>query len=95
MLNYIHCNHPKHFTQMGTSKSNAAFLISVNHISNSICRVVFSWFSDRECVNRLFLYNMALTFCGIGASLSIFYLNYEMLVALFGIFIGELVKVES
>ena len=83
---------------MGTSKSNAAFLILVNHISNTICHVVFSWFSDRECVNRLFLYNMALMFCSIGTSLSIFCLNYEMLVfyaALFGLFIGELVKVES
>ena len=83
---------------MGTSKSNAAFLISVNHISNTICLVVFSWFSDRECVNRLFLYNTVLMFCGIGTSLSIFCLNYEMLVvyaALFGLFIGELVKVES
>ncbi|KAI0231484.1 hypothetical protein LSAT2_018182 [Lamellibrachia satsuma] len=44
-------------------------------------------------VNQLFLYNTALTFCSTGTSLSIFRLNYEMLVVyttLFGLFIGEL-----
>ncbi|KAI0222866.1 hypothetical protein LSAT2_025883 [Lamellibrachia satsuma] len=66
-------------SEMGTSKSNAAILISVIGISNTVGRVIFGWLSDCECVNRLFLYNLALTFCSIGTSLSIFCLNYEML----------------
>lgn len=89
---------PDRAQQMGISKSNAAFLISVIGISNTVGRVVFGWLSDRECINRLFLYNTALALCGIATSLSIFCLSYEMLVvyaAIFGLFIGVYVSLTS
>ncbi len=76
---------------LGINENRAAFLIAVIGIANTIGRVVFGWLSDRPCVNRLWLYNAALTVCGVSTALSAFCRNYETLVmyaACFGCFIG-------
>jgi len=41
-------------------------LLSVIGISNTVSRVVLGYISDLKFINRLYLYNVALTLCGIG-----------------------------
>ena len=77
---------------LGIHENKAAFLIAVIGIANTVGRVVFGWLSDRPFVNRLWLYNTALTLCGICTALSAFCTTYELLAAYaasFGVFIGE------
>lgn len=77
---------------MDIDKNRAAFLISVIGIANTVGRVVFGFLSDRKFVNRLYLYNVALTVCGVVTSLSAFCISYELLVtyaALFGVTLGK------
>ena len=55
-------------------------------------RVVFGWLSDRKFINRLMLYNTALTLCGICTALSALCTTYPWLVAYsasYGLFIGR------
>ncbi|KAI0229981.1 hypothetical protein LSAT2_019614 [Lamellibrachia satsuma] len=66
--------------QLGISKLNAAFLVSVIGITNITGGVISGWLSDCKCVNRLILRGTAMTFSGIVTSLSIFCFNYEMFV---------------
>ncbi|KAI0240503.1 Monocarboxylate transporter 12 [Lamellibrachia satsuma] len=56
--------------QVGISKSNAVFLISVIGVSNLIARVVSGWFSDNKCVNILFLRSSMMMLCGISVSVA-------------------------
>jgi hypothetical protein len=35
-------------------------------IANTIGRIVLGFLSDRQWINRLYLYNMSLAICGIG-----------------------------
>ena len=77
---------------LGIHENRAAFLIAVIGIANTVGRVVFGWLSDRPFVNRLWLYNAALTLCGICTALSAFCKTYEWLIAYaasFGVFIGK------
>ena len=76
----------------GIDPQKAPFLISVIGMANTVGRVVFGFLSDRPCVNRLYLYNVALTICGVFTSLSPFCYSYELLcayAAVFGMFLGE------
>lgn len=78
--------------QLGIGRSEAAFLISVIGIANTVGRVVFGWLSDLKCVDRLVLYNTVLTLCGISTALCAFCVIYPLLIvyaAAFGMFIGE------
>ncbi len=78
----------------GISENRAAFLISVIGIANTVGRVVFGWVSDRPFVNRLMLYNTALTLCGLFTALSSFCTTFELLAvysALFGMFLGRFI----
>jgi MCP family monocarboxylic acid transporter-like MFS transporter 14 len=45
---------------------DAGFLLSIVGISNTLSRVVLGYISDKPWVNRLYLYNIALTICGLG-----------------------------
>ncbi len=77
---------------LGIHENRGAFLIAVIGIANTVGRVVFGWLSDRPFINRLWLYNGALTVCGVSTALSAFCRTYEWLVAYaacFGCFIGK------
>ncbi len=83
---------------LGINDDKAAFLIAVIGIANTIGRVVFGWLSDRPFINRLWLYNAALTLCGTCTFFSAFFHTYEWLIAYsasFGCFIGKHVHATS
>ena len=76
----------------GISKEQAKWLVSVVGISNTVGRVLFGFMADRKGVNRLFLYNTALTICGVATALCPLCSNYPLLVVyacVFGLFIGK------
>ena len=43
-----------------------SFLLSIIGIANTVGRIVLGYISDKPWINRLWLYNSALTICGIG-----------------------------
>lgn len=47
-------------------KDDASFLLSVVGIANTIGRIVLGFLSDKQWINRLYLYNFSLAGCGIG-----------------------------
>ncbi|KAH9509415.1 hypothetical protein Btru_045844 [Bulinus truncatus] len=83
----------------GIDAERAAYLLSVIGIANTLGRIIFGFLSDRPWVNRLMLYNTALTICGLATALSpVVGGNYALLVvyaAIFGIFIGVYVSLTS
>ena len=50
---------------MGVSKDHASMLLSVVGIANTLGRIALGYLSDKNCVNRLYLYNVCLAICGI------------------------------
>lgn len=89
---------PDRAMEAGVSKTDAAFLVSVIGIANTIGRVVFGWMADQKWANRLMLYSTALLICGIATALSPLQNSYEYLVcyaAIFGAFIGVYVGLTS
>jgi len=75
-------------------------LLSVVGISNTIGRVAFGFTSDHPFVrrHRLFVYNGALTVCGIATCLSVFATTYYTMMvyaAVFGVTIGAYVTLTS
>ncbi|XP_070172884.1 monocarboxylate transporter 5-like [Littorina saxatilis] len=83
----------------GIDEVRAAWLLSAIGIANTLGRVVFGFMADLKWVNRLMLYNTALTICGVATALSPFVGgSYELLMlyaAVFGIFIGVYVSLTS
>jgi len=76
----------------------AAFLLSVIGIANTVARLILGWLSDQSWVNRLYLYNSCLVICGISMGLSPFCTTYNtqaMYCALFGITSGAYVGLTS
>lgn len=57
---------------------DASFLLSIVGGANTLSRVVLGYLSDKAWMNRLYLYNGALTVCGIG-NLSKTRLNVQIL----------------
>uniref|UniRef100_A0A1I8IY38 MFS domain-containing protein n=1 Tax=Macrostomum lignano TaxID=282301 RepID=A0A1I8IY38_9PLAT len=55
---------PDRAQQAGISKTLSSLLVSVIGISNMVGRVTFGFLSDRKWVNKLMLYNSALTIAG-------------------------------
>jgi len=52
------------------SENDAALLLSIIGISNTVARIILGWISDQPFVNRLYLYNAALTLCGVATCAS-------------------------
>lgn len=50
---------------MGIAKENASYLLSIIGIANSVGRIVLGFVSDKPWVNRLAVYNVCLTLCGV------------------------------
>ncbi|KAF0303934.1 Monocarboxylate transporter 5 [Amphibalanus amphitrite] len=84
--------------QAGLDRDSASFLLSIIGISNTVSRIVLGYISDRPCVNRLWVYNCALTVSGIGTALSAFCTDFPTLAlyaAVFGFTIGAYVGLTS
>jgi len=82
----------------GMDGKDAAFLLSVIGISNTVARLILGWLSDRTWVNRLYLYNFCLVICGVSMALSPFcttYTTQAIYCALFGITSGAYVGLTS
>ncbi|XP_018027316.1 uncharacterized protein LOC108682624 isoform X2 [Hyalella azteca] len=57
--------------EIGIVAEKTATLLAVVGISNTVSRVVLGYVADRPWVNRLYVYNSALTICGLATCLSI------------------------
>ncbi|KAL3853196.1 hypothetical protein ACJMK2_016757 [Sinanodonta woodiana] len=82
---------PDYTLEKGYSESEAAWLLSAIGIANTIGRVLLGWLGDRPKVNRFVLYNMTLVVAGTTTVLSLFCVNYVLLVinfVVFGIALG-------
>lgn len=53
-------------TDLGLSKQERSYLLAVIGIANTVGRIVLGYLSDKPYVNRLMVYNLCLTVCGIG-----------------------------
>nr|XP_027225384.1 monocarboxylate transporter 12-like [Penaeus vannamei] len=62
--------------QLGIPNKDSSYLLSVIGISNTVSRILLGYISDQPWVNRLYLYNIALTLCGIGTCMSIWFYSY-------------------
>jgi hypothetical protein len=83
---------PHHATEMGLSLEQAAFLLSIIGIANTIARVLCGWVSDQSWADCLIINNVALMMGGIATVLCPFCYNYAMLAtysAVFGSGIGS------
>lgn len=79
--------------QLEIEPKDAAFLLSIVGIANVVGRLVFGFLSDRPQINRLWLYNAAVTVAGAAMSVSVLCQSYATLAAfatVFGLFIGKL-----
>ena len=83
---------PDHADQMGLSKQQGAFLISIIGIANTVARVGCGFVSDLPWVDCLFFNNMALIVAGVMTILCPYCFNYALLAtysAIFGVGIGK------
>lgn len=53
---------------LGLTGKEASLLLSVIGIANTVSRIVLGYLSDKPWINRLWVYNICLTICGIGKS---------------------------
>lgn len=84
--------------EMDIEPNKTATLLAVVGISNTVSRVVLGYISDLPRINRLYLYNMALTICGLGTCCSIWMNNFSTQVfyaAVFGSTSGAYVGLTS
>jgi len=78
--------------------SDASMLIAIIGLANTIGRIILGYVSDKPWINRLWLYNSALTICGIATALSALCVDYNSLAiyaAVFGATIGAYVGLTS
>lgn len=76
------------------SKTHASYLIATIGAANTVGRIILGYVSDKTWVNRLYVYNMCLTVCGIATALSAFCVEFWGLAvysAVFGFTIGAYV----
>lgn len=80
------------------SDNDSSFLLAIIGISNTISRVVLGFLSDKTWLNRLWLYNSALTVCGLATAFSSFCQDYPsqaFYTAVFGATTGAYVSLTS
>lgn len=76
------------------SKAYASYLIALIGAANTIGRIILGYVSDKPWVNRLHVYNMCLTLCGIATILSSLctgFLGLAIYAIVFGFTIGAYV----
>ena len=84
---------PDYAMSHGIQLKQAAFLLSIIGIANTLARVVTGWVSDRPWADRLLINNLALIVGGIFTMFCTYFTSYAMLAVYsccFGISIGEL-----
>lgn len=48
------------------TKEHASYLLAIIGIANTVGRIILGYISDKPWVNRLLVYNLCLTICGVG-----------------------------
>lgn len=83
---------------LGITTKNASYLLSTIGIANTVGRIVLGYIADKPWVNRLWVYNVCLTTCGVATALSAFCMDFPSLVvyaSVFGFTIGAYVGLTS
>lgn len=83
---------------LGISKKNAAFLISVIGITNTLGRVVTGWLADLRKINSLVITYVSIFICGLSTALFPFCTTYGLLCAaasLFGLSVAAFISLSS
>ncbi|XP_015114144.1 monocarboxylate transporter 12 [Diachasma alloeum] len=62
------------------SRESASYLLSVIGIANTVGRIVLGYVSDKSWINRLVVYNICLTICGVATVLGAFCPSYTWFV---------------
>jgi MCP family monocarboxylic acid transporter-like MFS transporter 14 len=75
-INYLMTVLQDRALEWGMDGKQAAFLLSVIGIANTIGRIILGWLSDREEINSLYLYNSCMGVCGVSMGLSVFCNTY-------------------
>ncbi|KAG7208520.1 hypothetical protein KM043_014739 [Ampulex compressa] len=57
--------------ERGINKTTASYLLAVIGVANTLGRIVLGYISDKPYINRLLIYNLCLTICGISTMLSV------------------------
>lgn len=79
---------------LSISKTDASILIAIIGAANTVGRIILGYVSDKPWVNRLHVYNMCLTVCGIATVLSAFcgdFWSLAVYASVFGFTIGAYV----
>lgn len=82
----------------GLDNDTASFLLAVIGIANTVGRIILGYVSDKPWINRLWLYNTALTVCGLATGLSSFCYNnatLQVYASVFGVTAGAYVGLTS
>ncbi|XP_059613461.1 monocarboxylate transporter 12 [Phlebotomus argentipes] len=84
--------------EQGLTKEETSYLLAIIGVANTVGRIILGYFSDKPWVNRLLVYNLCLTICGVATALSIFCLDFFWLSVysvVFGFTIGAYVGLTS
>lgn len=82
----------------GIGKDYASYLLAVIGIANTVGRIILGYLSDKPWVNRLLVYNVCLTICGISTALSALcydFLSFFVYASVYGFTIGAYVGLTS
>ena len=52
--------------EIGLSKKEASRLLAIIGVANTVGRIILGYLADKPWVNRLYVYNVCLTLCGVG-----------------------------
>ncbi|KAL7745525.1 hypothetical protein ACLKA6_015516 [Drosophila palustris] len=83
---------------LGISKTEASYLIASIGVANTVGRIILGYIADKPWVNRLLVYNVCLTACGIATAMVPLCTDFNSLMlycAVFGFTIGAYVGLTS
>lgn len=87
-----------HAEGLGINSETASYLLAITGIANTVGRIILGYIADKPWVNRLLVYNVCLTICGLATALSIFATDMFWLsvyASVFGFTIGAYVGLTS
>ncbi|XP_025198138.1 monocarboxylate transporter 5-like [Melanaphis sacchari] len=85
-------------TSMGIASKHSSYLLALLGIANTLGRIILGFISDKPWINRLMVYNLCLTVCGVATMLSTYctdILSLSMYTIVFGSTIGAYVGLTS
>ncbi|XP_017886943.2 monocarboxylate transporter 12 isoform X2 [Ceratina calcarata] len=84
--------------ERGINKKDASYLLAVIGIANTVGRIILGYISDKPWINRLLIYNLSLTICGIATIFSAFcssFVSFTVYTSIFGFTSGAYVGLTS